>query len=76
MAFRDALIRNHEPEQAITQLQRAVTLKPDIPEAHAALARTLAGQGKKTEAEWHYHETLRLLKAQKQAVPSEHGMSQ
>jgi Tfp pilus assembly protein PilF len=44
-------------------LRKAVQLKPDLPNSHAALARALLAEGKKDEAEQHYREALRLLEA-------------
>ena len=60
----EVLIRRGQLEEAVAQFEKAVTLKPELPDAHVALARALATQGKKNEAEKHYQEALRLLKLQ------------
>ena len=67
-----ALVRQGQLGEAIVHLSKVVTQKPGLPEdAHVALARAFTAQGKKIEAEQHYHEALRLLKSPKQAQPAQ-----
>ena len=54
----DALAKQEQFAEAVMHLQKAITLKPEIPDIHAALARALAAQGKRDEAEKHYQEAL------------------
>lgn len=64
LAMAETLVQLRRLDDAAIQLQKVVLLKPDLPDAHTALARVLAAQGRKTEAEKHYQEALRLLKKQ------------
>src|SRR5262249_50299869 len=48
-------------QEAETDFREAMRLRPDFPEAHGGLARTLFLQGKYAEAEAENREALRLL---------------
>jgi len=69
LVLADTLARQEQFTEAVMQLQKAITLKPESPDIHVALARALAAQGKRDEAEKHYQEALRLLKSPKQIQP-------
>jgi tetratricopeptide (TPR) repeat protein len=56
-----SLQRLGQLEQAITQYQRALDLKPDIPVTQLALAMALTDAGRFAEAEPHFREAVRLV---------------
>lgn len=66
-----------EPEKAVFNYQQAFKLNPNEPEiqlgladAELLLARSLAAQGKKEDAEKHYQRALQILKSQNRTPPS------
>jgi len=52
-------------KSATEYLVAAINLKADFADAHVLLARLLAAQGKTSEAQKHYGEAMRLLKAER-----------
>jgi tetratricopeptide (TPR) repeat protein len=57
------------PVLASSYFQEALDLNPDFADAYVALARALAAQGKKEDAEKHYQQALQLLKSQNRSPP-------
>ena len=56
----DAALSNNEYNIAINLFQKALNLRPDLPEAHFALAVAFSKQGRLDEAIYEYHKVIAL----------------